>query len=76
MKPDMWVKKTCLEEIVPIVNASKYINEPAIDKTDKMLCAPSEDSDQPRHLPRLIRAFAVRSCVAKDQSFLHAHSED
>ena len=36
------------------------INEPPHDKTNKMACAPSEDSDQPGHLPRLIRVFAVR----------------
>ena len=29
------------------------------DKTNKMICAPSEDSDQPRHPPSLIRVFAV-----------------
>ena len=35
------------------------INEPPKDKTNKMACAPSEDSDQPGHLPSLIRVFAV-----------------
>ena len=35
--------------------------EPAHDKTYKMACAPSEDSDQPGHAPSLIRVFAVRS---------------
>ena len=30
------------------------------DKTNKVACAPSEDSDQPGHLPSLIRIFAVR----------------
>ena len=34
--------------------------EPHRDKTNKMACAPSEDSDQPGHLPSLIRVFAVR----------------
>ena len=29
------------------------------DKTNKMTCAPSEDSDQPGHPPSLIRVFAV-----------------
>ena len=29
------------------------------DKTIKMACAPSENSDQPQHLPSLIRFFAV-----------------
>ena len=33
--------------------------EPPHDKTNKMTCAPSEDSDQPGHLPNLIRGFAV-----------------
>ena len=34
--------------------------EPRHDKTNKMACAPSEDSDQPGHPPSLIRVFAVR----------------
>ena len=34
--------------------------EPPHDKTDKMACAPSEDSDQPGHPPSLIRVFPVR----------------
>ena len=34
--------------------------EPPPDKTNKMNCAPSEDTDQPGHLPSLIRVFAVR----------------
>ena len=29
------------------------------DKTIKMTCVPSEDSDQPGHPPSLIRVFAV-----------------
>ena len=35
-------------------------SEPPHDKTNKMACAPSEDSDHPGHPPRLIRVFAVR----------------
>ena len=35
------------------------IFEPPQDKTNKMVCAPSEDSDQPRHPPSLIRVFTV-----------------
>ena len=31
------------------------------DKTNKVACAPSEDSDQPGHLPSLISVFAVHS---------------
>ena len=36
------------------------IIEPPHDKTNKMACAPSEDSDQPGHPPSLIRVLAVR----------------
>ena len=36
------------------------ILEPPRDKTNKMACAPSEDSDQLGHPPSLIRVFAVR----------------
>ena len=35
------------------------IIEPPHDKTNKMACVPSEHSDQPGHLPSLIRIFAV-----------------
>ena len=35
--------------------------ETAHDKTYKMACVPSEDSDQYGHLPSLIRVFAVHS---------------
>ena len=35
--------------------------EPPHDKTNKMACAPSENSNQPGHPPSLIRVFAVRS---------------
>ena len=34
---------------------------PRHDKTNKMACTPTEDSDQPGHLPSLIRVFTVRS---------------
>ena len=32
-------------------------NEPKHDKTNKMTCAHSEDSDQPGHLPNLIKSL-------------------
>ena len=35
-------------------------NEPPHDKTNKMACAPSEDSDQPAHPPSLITVFSIR----------------
>ena len=34
--------------------------EPPHDKTNKIACAPSEDSDQPGHPPSMIRVFAAR----------------
>ena len=37
----------------------KY-SEPPHDKTNKMACEPSKDSDQPGHPPSLIRVFTVR----------------
>ena len=40
--------------------------EPPHDKTNKMACAPSQDSDQP----------LCAQWVAKDSSFLHADNED
>ena len=40
--------------------SSRSIYEPQHDKTNKMACPPSEDSDQPGHPPNLIRVFAVR----------------
>ena len=36
------------------------MTEPPHDKTNKMTCAPSEDSDQPGHPPSLVRVFGVR----------------
>ena len=36
-----------------------HTTEPCHDKTNKMTCAPSKDSDQPGHLPSLIRVFTV-----------------
>ena len=35
--------------------------EPQHDKTSRMTCSPSEDSDQPEHPPSLIRVFTVHS---------------
>ena len=36
--------------------------EPPQHKTNKMTCAPSEDSDQPGRMPWLIWVFAGRTC--------------
>ena len=45
------------------------VNEPPHDKTNKVACAPSEDSDQPGHPPSLIRVFVVRMKKAWDLSY-------
>ena len=43
--------------------------EPHHDKTNKIACAPSEDSDQPGHPPSLIRVFAIRLKKARVLSY-------
>ena len=43
--------------------------EPHRDKTNKMTCAPSADSDQPGHPPSLIRVFTVRMKKAQVLSY-------
>ena len=57
-----WKQRNALMK-VPIKfydqNQRKQI-EPPHDKTNKMACAPSVDSDQPGHPPSLIRVFVVR----------------
>ena len=45
----------------PSTSTHTHKNEPRHDKTNKMACAPSEDSDQPGHPPSLIRVFGVCS---------------
>ena len=64
LQPPLWhlmisfIESTCVTEL------STY--ELLHDKTNKMTCAPSEDSDQPGHSPSLIRVFTVRikkACV-------------
>ena len=39
------------------------VSEPLHDKTNKITCAPNEDSDQPEHPPRLIWVFAERTVI-------------
>ena len=50
-------------------NAIDKGNEPHHDKTNKMACAPSKDSDQPRRPPSLIRVFAVSLKKARILSY-------
>ena len=51
------------------VDSRKKHFEPPHDKTNKMTFVPSEDSDQPRHPPSLIRVFAVRSMNTLGHNF-------
>ena len=51
-------------------NVKDQIYELPHDKINKMICAPSEDSDQPGHPPSLIRVFAVRLKRAWALSYL------
>ena len=51
-------------------------DEPHRDKTNKMACAPSEDSDQPGRPPSLIRVFAVRLKKARILSYPLSASKD
>ena len=50
----------CARNFLLISASSQKTNEPPHDKTNKMICAFSEHSDQPGHLPSLIGVFAVR----------------
>ena len=50
----------CARNFLLISAPSQKTNEPPHDKTNKMICAFSEHSDQPGHLPSLIGVFAVR----------------
>ena len=55
---------------VILMNILSIRFEPAHDKTNKMACAPSQDSDQPGHPPSLIRVFAVRMKEVEVLSYL------
>ena len=63
--PNNWVSELCFTQPwwlpPPPSPALITITEPPHDKTNNMACAPSQDSDQPGHPPRLIRVFAVHS---------------
>ena len=64
-----------------VSNPGRSIFEPAHDKSNKMACAPSEDSDQPGHSPRLIRVFGQAKTQISlgippaDQSLCCPHKE-
>ena len=62
------------EEIYYQTRKWHAITEPPNDKTNKMKCGPSDVSDQPGHLPSLIRVFASHSMASQDPMFPHADS--
>ena len=56
-----WPSKCDLHPVNYVLHDSVTLPyEPQDDKTNKMTCAPSEDSDLPEHPPSLIRAFTAR----------------
>ena len=56
----LYVLKFAFLMALSIQHGSMFINDPQHNKTNKMTCAPSEDSDQPGRMSCLIRIFAVR----------------
>ena len=50
----------CQAAFLDIKHFVTLIFEPQHDKTNKITCSPSEDSNQPGHPPSLIRVFSVR----------------
>ena len=56
-----WLDRTGIHNRICLKKSNQIIIEPPHDKTSKVACAPSEDSDQPGHLHGLIRGFALRS---------------
>ena len=63
-----WLRQAC--SLARALNSLLFASiEPPHDKTNKMACAPSEDSDQPGHPPNLIRVFAVRMKKAQVLSY-------
>ena len=55
--------------------AAQRKNEPQHDKTNRMTCATSEDSDQLGHLPSWISPLCALRTI-KDPRLCHAHTED
>ena len=71
-----------------LMSVSRMSFEPPHDKTNKMTCAPSEDSDQPGHKTNKMtcapnedsdqpgQSSQCAQWVAEDPMLLHADSED
>ena len=58
-----------VKNVMRCICAAYEDSGPPHDKTNKMTFVPSEDSDQPGHLPSLIRVFAVRSMGSLGPNF-------
>ena len=80
-----YISYQCLNAFTPMVGLNNTYTLSCINQQNDMSCcttkptkwsAPSEDSDQPGHLPSLIRAFLCTQWVAKDPILLQADSED
>ena len=74
-----WQSTWCKVKIIGTAYVRKVVvnyNEPPRVKTNKMACAPSEDSDQPGHSPSLIRVFTARLKKAMILSYPLSASED
>ena len=41
----------------PLLSYKQNVYEPPHDKTNQIACGPSKDSDQPEHLPSLIKSL-------------------
>ena len=61
--------KPCGLKLRILVHLGFSLYELPRDKTNKVACAPSEDSDQPGHPPSLIRVFAVSMKKARVLSY-------
>ena len=56
----MYNKNVAVQAYVVKLTHIAVTIQPSRDKTNKMACAPSKDTDQTGHPPSLIRVFAVR----------------
>ena len=71
------IKRLEITKISIVDESETKLNEATNDKTNKMTFAPSEDSDQPGHMPRVwSEALLCALMIAKDLSFPHVNSED
>ena len=60
-KKGWWIFKAFSTKLMIVLFQTVQRFEPPHDKTNKTICAHSENSDQPGHPPSLISVFAVRN---------------